>query len=80
MTGLEDRTLTYRLKNAMLIVLENILATGYGLFVPRTDGHLILSSLVMLIGRIILCYFLSKASYYLFIYRSKSAVHRHSYV
>ncbi|EFN84743.1 potassium/sodium hyperpolarization-activated cyclic nucleotide-gated channel 4 [Harpegnathos saltator] len=60
MTGLEDRTLTFRFKNAMLIVLENILATGYGLFVPETDGHLILSSLVMFIGRIMLCYFLSE--------------------
>ncbi|XP_014477559.1 PREDICTED: potassium/sodium hyperpolarization-activated cyclic nucleotide-gated channel 1-like [Dinoponera quadriceps] len=58
MTGLEERTLTFRLKNAILIVLENILATGYGLFVPETDGHLILSSLVMLIGRLMMCYFL----------------------
>ncbi|XP_032682375.1 potassium/sodium hyperpolarization-activated cyclic nucleotide-gated channel 1-like [Odontomachus brunneus] len=76
MTGLEDRTLMFRFQNAMLIVLENVLATGYGLFKPKTDGHLILSSFIMLIGRIILCYFLSKASYYLFIVcLSKSAIY-----
>lgn len=53
---LEDRTRWYILKNAIFIVLESMLASGHGLFVPETNGHIILSSIYMIIGRFIYCY------------------------
>lgn len=66
MTGLEDRGLTFRFKNAVFIVLENIFASGHGLFIPETDGHIVLSSVLMILGRFILCYILSEASFIIF--------------
>lgn len=63
MMRLEDTSLRYRLKNAIFIVLENILASGYGLFIPEKDGHIIFNSILMIIGRFIVCYMLSKALY-----------------
>jgi len=60
MMKLEDRNLKFRFKNAAFIVLENILSSGYGLFVPETDGPIIFNSILMIIGRFIVCYMLSK--------------------
>ncbi|XP_012522161.2 potassium/sodium hyperpolarization-activated cyclic nucleotide-gated channel 1 [Monomorium pharaonis] len=54
----EDSSLKFRLKNAAFIVLENILASGYGPFVPETDKPLIFNSILMIIGRFIVCYML----------------------
>lgn len=58
MMRLEDNSLNYRLKNAIFIVLENILASGYGLYIPEKNGHIIFNSLLMIIGRFIVCYML----------------------
>ncbi|GAB1868363.1 Potassium/sodium hyperpolarization-activated cyclic nucleotide-gated channel 1-like [Camponotus japonicus] len=58
MMRLEDTSLRYRLKNAIFIVLENILASGYGLFIPEKNGHIIFNSILMIIGRFIVCYML----------------------
>ncbi|XP_018396305.1 PREDICTED: potassium/sodium hyperpolarization-activated cyclic nucleotide-gated channel 1-like [Cyphomyrmex costatus] len=58
MMKLEDDSLKFKFKNAAFIVLENILSSGYGLFVPNTDGPLIFNSILMIIGRIIVCYML----------------------
>ncbi|XP_077270115.1 potassium/sodium hyperpolarization-activated cyclic nucleotide-gated channel 4 [Temnothorax americanus] len=58
MMKLEDSSLQFRLKNAAYIVLENILASGYGPFVPETDGSIIFNSILMIIGRFIVCYIL----------------------
>lgn len=63
MMRLEDTSLRYRLKNAIFIVLENILASGYGLFIPEKNGHIIFNSILMIIGRFIVCYMLGKALY-----------------
>jgi len=60
MMKLEDRNLKFKFKNAAFIVLENILSSGYGLFVPETDGPIIFNSILMIIGRFIVCYMLSK--------------------
>ena len=60
MMKLEDSSFQFRFKNAAFIVLENILSSGYGLFVPETDGPIIFNSILMIIGRIIVCYMLSK--------------------
>ncbi|KAG5323930.1 HCN1 protein, partial [Acromyrmex heyeri] len=58
MMKLEDSSFQFRFKNAAFIVLENILSSGYGLFVPETDGPIIFNSILMIIGRIIVCYML----------------------
>lgn len=58
MMKLEDESLKF--ENAALIVLENILASGYGPFVPETDGSIIFNSILMVIGRFIVCYILRK--------------------
>lgn len=63
MMRLEDTSLRYRLKNAIFIVLENILASGYGLFIPEKNGHIIFNSILMIVGRFIVCYMLGKALY-----------------
>ncbi|XP_019888241.1 potassium/sodium hyperpolarization-activated cyclic nucleotide-gated channel 2 [Ooceraea biroi] len=55
---LDDHSLKFRFKNALFIVLENMLASGYGLFVPERDGPIILNSSLMIIGRFIVCYML----------------------
>lgn len=61
MMRLEDSSLRYRLKNAVFIVLENILASGYGLFIPEKNFHIIFNSALMIIGRFIVCYMLGEA-------------------
>ncbi|KAG5322765.1 HCN4 protein, partial [Pseudoatta argentina] len=58
MMKLEDSSFQFRFKNAAFIVLENILSSGYGLFVSETDGPIIFNSILMIIGRIIVCYML----------------------
>ncbi|KYN21613.1 Potassium/sodium hyperpolarization-activated cyclic nucleotide-gated channel 1 [Trachymyrmex cornetzi] len=58
MMKLEDSSLKFRFKNAAFIVLENILSSGYGLFIPETDGPIIFNSILMIIGKIIVCYML----------------------
>lgn len=60
MMRLEDSSLKFRLKNAAFIVLENILGSGYGLFIPETDSSIIFNSILMIVGRFIVCYMLSK--------------------
>lgn len=62
MIKLEDRSLKF--ENAAFIVLENILASGYGPFVPETDGLIIFNSILMIIGRLIVCYILSKIYFF----------------
>ncbi|EFN71680.1 Potassium/sodium hyperpolarization-activated cyclic nucleotide-gated channel 2 [Camponotus floridanus] len=58
MMRLEDTSLRYRLKNAIFIVLENILASGYGLFIPEKNVHIIFNNILMIVGRFIVCYML----------------------
>lgn len=60
MMRLEDSSLKFRLKNAAFIVLENILGSGYGLFKPETNGSIIFNSILMIVGRFIVCYMLSE--------------------
>lgn len=60
MMRLEDSSLKFRFKTAAFIVVENILASGYGPFVPETNGSIIFNSILMIIGRFIVCYILSK--------------------
>lgn len=63
MMKLEDSTLRLKFKNAVFNVLENILASGYGKFVPERNVQIIFNSVLMIIGRFIVCYMLSKALY-----------------
>ncbi|XP_070156836.1 potassium/sodium hyperpolarization-activated cyclic nucleotide-gated channel 1 [Polyergus mexicanus] len=58
MMRLEDSSLRYKLQNAVFIVMENILASGYGLYIPEKNGHIIFNSFLMIIGRFIVCYML----------------------
>lgn len=59
-TGLEGSTIAGRFQNALFIVVEKLSASGYGLFVPGTDGHTILSCILMITGRFIECYILGE--------------------
>lgn len=63
MMKLEDSSLRYRLQNAVFIVLENILGSGYGLYIPEKNVYIIFNSFLMIIGRFIVCYMLGKALY-----------------
>ncbi|XP_029174384.1 potassium/sodium hyperpolarization-activated cyclic nucleotide-gated channel 2-like [Nylanderia fulva] len=58
MMKLEDSTLRLRFKNAAFIVMENILASGYGKFVSEKNVHIIFNSILMIIGRFVVCYML----------------------
>ncbi|CAK9814020.1 Potassium/sodium hyperpolarization-activated cyclic nucleotide-gated channel 4 [Anthophora quadrimaculata] len=59
-TGLECNSATFRFRYALFIVVEKLSASGYGSYVPRTDGHVILSCSLMMIGRVLECYILGK--------------------
>ncbi|KAL6256090.1 hypothetical protein P5V15_013325 [Pogonomyrmex californicus] len=58
MMKFKDSSLRFKFKNSVLTVLENILACGYGQFIPETDGLIIFNSILMIIGRFIVCYIL----------------------
>ncbi|XP_017789769.1 PREDICTED: potassium/sodium hyperpolarization-activated cyclic nucleotide-gated channel 3-like, partial [Habropoda laboriosa] len=57
-TGLESNSAAFRFQYALFIVVEKISASAYGSYVPRTDGHVILSCSLMMIGRVLECYIL----------------------
>lgn len=63
MMKLEDSTLRLKFKNAVFIVMENIFASGYGKFVPEKNIHIIFNSILMIIGRFIVCSMLGEALY-----------------
>ncbi|XP_035723457.1 potassium/sodium hyperpolarization-activated cyclic nucleotide-gated channel 1-like [Vespa mandarinia] len=44
------------LTHALFIVLENLLASGYGVFPPKADIHVILNTVLMILGRFVECY------------------------
>ncbi|KAF7384845.1 hypothetical protein HZH66_011931 [Vespula vulgaris] len=56
MVGLENEGLAFRFQHAFFIVLENLLASGYGVFPPKTDVHIVLNIVLMIFGRFIECY------------------------
>ncbi|XP_078038495.1 potassium/sodium hyperpolarization-activated cyclic nucleotide-gated channel 1 [Augochlora pura] len=56
MTGLDHQSIGARFQHAFFMVVEKVSTSGYGLYIPITDGHLILSSFLMIMGRIIDCY------------------------
>ncbi|XP_012055319.1 PREDICTED: potassium/sodium hyperpolarization-activated cyclic nucleotide-gated channel 1-like [Atta cephalotes] len=58
MMKMKDITLNLRFKNAVFVVLENILSSGYGIFIPETDARIIFNCILMIVGRIIVCYLL----------------------
>lgn len=64
MMRLGDNGFKIRFKSAVFVALENILASGYGLFVPETDSVIILNSVLMITGRCIVCYVLGKAIFF----------------
>ncbi|XP_053985509.1 potassium/sodium hyperpolarization-activated cyclic nucleotide-gated channel 2-like [Hylaeus volcanicus] len=56
MTGLDSNSIPFRFQHSLFIVIEKLSASGYGLYVPRTDGHLLLSSTLMVMGRVLECF------------------------
>lgn len=60
MVGLENEGLAFRFQHAFFIVLENLLASGYGVFPPKTDVHIVLNIVLMIFGRFIECYIISE--------------------
>ncbi|XP_046832159.1 potassium/sodium hyperpolarization-activated cyclic nucleotide-gated channel 1-like [Vespa crabro] len=56
MIGIEKEGLVVRFQHAFFIVLENLLASGYGVFPPKADIHVILNTVLMILGRFVECY------------------------
>nr|KAF7407065.1 hypothetical protein H0235_014721 [Vespula pensylvanica] len=56
MVGIEKEGLAFKFQHAFFIVLENLLASGYGVFPPKTDVHIVLNIVLMIFGRFIECY------------------------
>ncbi|XP_076226436.1 potassium/sodium hyperpolarization-activated cyclic nucleotide-gated channel 2 [Nomia melanderi] len=56
MTGLDHEYISSRFQHSFFMVIEKVSTSGYGLYVPITDGHLILSSFLMIMGRLLDCY------------------------
>ncbi|XP_076392816.1 potassium/sodium hyperpolarization-activated cyclic nucleotide-gated channel 4 [Megachile rotundata] len=56
MIGLDSDTIPFRFQYALFIVVEKLAASGYGKYVPKADGHMILSSVLMILGRVLECY------------------------
>ncbi|KAK1132864.1 hypothetical protein K0M31_014232 [Melipona bicolor] len=56
MTGLDSDSIASRFQYALFIVVEKLSASGYGGYVPDTDGHIVLSCALMFIGRVLECY------------------------
>lgn len=60
MTGLDSSSIPSRFQYTLFIVVEKLAASGYGGFVPRTSGHIVLSFVLILIGRVLECYIAGK--------------------
>ncbi|XP_076289994.1 potassium/sodium hyperpolarization-activated cyclic nucleotide-gated channel 1 [Lasioglossum baleicum] len=56
MTGLDHASIGHRFQHSFFMVVEKVSTSGYGLYIPVTDGHLILSSFLMVMGRLLDCY------------------------
>ncbi|XP_076235072.1 potassium/sodium hyperpolarization-activated cyclic nucleotide-gated channel 1 [Calliopsis andreniformis] len=57
-TALDTDSIEIRFQQALYIVVEQLVASGYGMFVPKTIDHIALSSLLKIIGRLLECYIL----------------------
>lgn len=55
-------TIQFRFQQSLFIVVEELAASGHGLVVPRTDGHMALTNILMVIGRMLECYILGELS------------------
>ena len=64
MTGLDSDSIAFRFQYSLFIVVEKLSASGYGGYVPETDGHIILSCALMLIGRVLECYIAGMHDFY----------------
>ncbi|XP_043582946.1 potassium/sodium hyperpolarization-activated cyclic nucleotide-gated channel 1-like [Bombus pyrosoma] len=56
MTGFNSSSIPSRFQYTLFIVVEKLAASGYGGYVPRTDGHIVLSFVLILFGRVLECY------------------------
>lgn len=61
MTGLDHEFISFRFQHSFFMVIEKVSASGYGLYVPITDGHLILSSFLLIMGRLLDCYIIGES-------------------
>lgn len=60
MIEIEKEDLIDRFQYALFIVLENLLASGYGVFPPKADIHIIFNIVLMILGRFAECYIISE--------------------
>ncbi|XP_015439732.1 PREDICTED: LOW QUALITY PROTEIN: potassium/sodium hyperpolarization-activated cyclic nucleotide-gated channel 4-like [Dufourea novaeangliae] len=55
-TGLEQKSIRFRFLHSLFMVVEKFSANGFGMEQSTSEGHLILSSVLMLAGRLLDCY------------------------
>lgn len=49
-----------RYQRALFIVLENFTASGYGGIMPQSEGHIMVCTILMVLGRLFESYIISK--------------------
>ena len=52
--------ISHRYQRALFIVLENFTASGYGGIEPVSDGHIMVCTILMVLGRLFESYIISK--------------------
>lgn len=55
----ENEALDY-FRSALYIVLDNFTGSGHGVIEPKSETYLIISSILMIIGRLFECYVIGK--------------------
>ncbi|XP_076166253.1 potassium/sodium hyperpolarization-activated cyclic nucleotide-gated channel 1 [Ptiloglossa arizonensis] len=56
MLGSMSATVLFRFLHSLFMVIGKLSAAGYGLYLPETDGLLILSTILMVMGTLFACY------------------------
>lgn len=60
LTKVENKSIGNRFQHALFIVLQNLVASGFGGIQPETTGHTIISTFLMILGRMFEGYIIGK--------------------
>ncbi|OXU25307.1 hypothetical protein TSAR_002133 [Trichomalopsis sarcophagae] len=52
LASVEIKSIAHRYQRALFIVLENFTASGYGGIMPQSDGHIMVCTVLMVLGRL----------------------------